>query len=90
MQMRAELDALLAELPADDAPNAVQPARYLSVTKFAKLRDLSARTIRDYCDLGMPHSGEGHNRRILVTEAVAWIESGGPKKARMARGGKAA
>jgi hypothetical protein len=57
----------------------------MSVPKFAASRGFNARTVRDYCDLGMPHVGEGKGRRILVADAVTWLENGGPKRARMAR-----
>jgi hypothetical protein len=89
LAMRAEIDAALAELPGDPNVSAT-PARFLSCPKFAELRGLSDRTIRDYCEFGMPHVGEGRGRRVLVAEAIAWIDGGGPARARMARKGRAA
>lgn len=83
LHMRSELDAILLEL---EAPTASQDLpRYLSVPKFAELRGFNERTIREYCELGMPHVGSGKARRILVAEAIAWLEADGPKTARMAR-----
>jgi hypothetical protein len=93
LSLRAELDALLADLPSNGEVTAVSSAastRFMKLPAFAKARDLSPRTIRDYCDMGMPHQGEGRGRRILVAEADMWIDSGGPRKARMSRKGQAA
>lgn len=84
LQMRTEIDQILGEMT--DVPRPPVPAsRFMSVPQFATSRGFNARTVRDYCDLGMPHVGEGKGRRILVAEAVAWLENGGPKRARMAR-----
>lgn len=93
IRLRAEMDALIATLPDDDSgstqPVAAAP-RFMKLSAFASSRNFSSRTIRDYCDLGMPHQGEGRARRILVAEADAWIDAGGPRKARASRKGKAA
>ena len=87
LQMRSEIDALIAELPGEQpAPT----ARFMSVPDFAELRGYSDRTIREYCELGMPHSGKGKSRRVIVADAIAWIDAGGPKEARMGRKGRAA
>lgn len=84
LSIRSRIDALLNEM--GDAPRRdVVAARFMSVPDFAALRNYSTRTIRDWCELGMPHSGEGRGRRIHVKEAIAWIEAGGPKRARMGR-----
>lgn len=93
LSMRAEIDALLAELPdgaSAPTPAAAAAQRFMKLPAFAASRSLSSRTIRDYCDLGMPHQGEGRARRILVAEADAWIAAGGPRKARASRKGQAA
>lgn len=87
--IRSRIDALLKELPEQQPVRAVE-RRYMKVGDFAALRGYSARTIRDWCDLGMPHSGEGSARRVHVAEAILWIESGEPKRARLARKGNAA
>jgi hypothetical protein len=86
LRMKAELDAILAELPEHGPPAApTQHARYMTVPGFASMRGYSARTVRDYCDLGMPHTGEGKGRRVHVAEAIAWLEAGGPKRERLLR-----
>lgn len=84
LSIRSRIDALLNEM-ADAPRREVVAARFMSVPDFAALRNYSTRTIRDWCELGMPHSGEGRGRRIHVNEAIAWIEAGGPKRARMGR-----
>ncbi len=91
LAIRGRIDALLAELPETaGAPRQTQDRRFLSVGDFAELRGYSARTIRDWCDLGMPHSGDGRGRRVHVAEAITWIDTGGPKRARMGRKDSAA
>lgn len=88
LQLRAEIDAALAELPAESPQLA--SARFMKVADFAAAHNYSTRTVRDYCELGMPHQGEGRARRVLVAEAETWIASGGPRKARASRKGEAA
>jgi hypothetical protein len=84
LSTRSRIDALLNEMA--DAPKCdVVAGRFMTVPDFAALRNYSTRTIRDWCELGMPHSGTGRGRRIHVSEAIAWIEAGGPKHARMGR-----
>lgn len=90
LAIRSRIDALLGEIPANAESAPKQLPRFMSVPDFAEARSLSDRTVRDYCELGMPHEGEGRGRRVLVTEAIAWIQSGGPRRARMARKGHAA
>ena len=90
LTMRAEIDAALAELGAYETATPVLVGRIMKPMDFATYRHLSPRTVRDYCDLGMPHEGEGRSRRILVIEAERWIANGGPRRARMARKGEAA
>jgi hypothetical protein len=86
LELRARIDRLLEEVPAAPALAVVSTAqRYMKVPAYAKSRGLSARTIRDYCDLGMPHEGRTHNRRVLVAEADQWIREDGPRRARMRR-----
>jgi hypothetical protein len=82
LAIRSRIDALLSEM-SEQPKREVSTARFMTVPDFAALRSYSTRTIRDWCDLGMPHSGEGRGRRVHVVEAIAWIESGGPKRARM-------
>jgi hypothetical protein len=82
LALRAELDDLLAEAGAEPT---VASARFMKIPDFAEANGYSARTVRDYCDLGMPHRGEGRARRVLVQEAIAWIDDGGPRKARANR-----
>ncbi len=89
LALRSEIDAILSKLDGA-GPSAPAPARFMKVADFAKAHALSARTIRDYCDLGMPHRGEGKGRRIVVAEADEWIAAGGPRRARAERKGKAA
>jgi len=88
LALRARLDEILTSLPDDVKKTSER--RYMTVPEFAELRGYSSRTIRDWCELGMPHSGDGKGRRIHVAEAIAWIEAGGPRRARMARNGDAA
>lgn len=83
LEMRARIDRMLQELPS--APVVALEPRYEKLPAYAKRKGLSARTIRDYCELGMPHEGSGHNRRVIVSAADEWIASGGPRRARMAR-----
>jgi hypothetical protein len=91
LALRAEIDSMLQELgPAPSVAQAQPGARFMKVGDFAAARGFSSRTIRDYCELGMPHRGEGKGRRVLVAEADAWIDGGGPRRARAARKGKAA
>lgn len=84
---REALDDIERELSSEAAPK--PSSLYMKIGDFAALRGFSPRTIRDWCDLGMPHVGEGHNRRVLVADASQWIDGGGPKRARMARTGGA-
>jgi hypothetical protein len=93
LSMRAEIDALLAALPDDGRAATATPMatrRFMKIAEFGKLHGFCARTIREYCDLGMPHQGEGKSRRILVAEAEAWLAAGGPRAARLATRGHAA
>jgi hypothetical protein len=83
LELRSRIDELLGALPAKALP--ATGARFMTCPAFAQTRGLSDRTIRDYCELGMPHSGEGRGRRVLVAAAIAWIDDGGPARARMAR-----
>ncbi len=84
LDLRERIDGIIRELPpAESRPE--QASRYMKIPAYAESRGLSPRTIRDYCELGMPHEGEGHSRRVIVAEATAWIANGGPRKARMAR-----
>ncbi len=76
-------DVLHAHFAAEEASDPRE--RFMSCPQFATKRNLSARTVREYCELGMPHSGDGKGRRVHVQEAIAWIENGGPRRARMAR-----
>jgi hypothetical protein len=85
LELRARIDGILGELPAAEVRPVWPGARYMKIPAYATAQGLSPRTIRDYCELGMPHDGEGHNRRVLAHEADAWIANGGPRKARMAR-----
>jgi hypothetical protein len=96
LRLRSELDRLLERMPDEpgesrtmNLQHAVRPGRYMKVPAYAELKGLSARTIRDYCDLGMPSEGVGRGRRVIVAEADAWLASGGPSAARMARKGAA-
>lgn len=91
LKMRAEIDAMLAEMDDSTTANGQQPAaRFMTVPAFAEKMGFSDRTIRDYCELGMPHRGEGRGRRVLVAEAERWLDEGGPRKARAERKGHAA
>lgn len=92
LALREQIDALLAGLPGElGAPvvplaaRVAARARYLSVPQFAAAFGYSARTVRDYCAQGLPHIGQGKSRRVLVEEARAWIEGGGPQRARKVR-----
>ena len=86
LELRARIDRLLEEVPTQPTLSVVSTAqRYMKVPAYATKTGMSARTIRDYCDLGMPHEGRGHSRRVLVAEADQWIKEGGPQRARGAR-----
>ncbi|MFZ5895595.1 MAG: helix-turn-helix domain-containing protein [Myxococcota bacterium] len=84
LSIRSRIDALLNEM-AESPKREVVSARFMTVPDFAALRNYSTRTIRNWCELGMPHSGTGRGRRIHVREAIAWIEAGGPKQTRIGR-----
>lgn len=92
LSLRSEIDALLVEVGVDvAAPEPAPVRRLMKLPEFAEVQGYSARTVRDYCELGMPHQGEGRGRRVLVQEAIAWIAEGGPRKARaMLKNGRAA
>jgi hypothetical protein len=90
LRLRQELDEVIADLQSSGGSEQAAAPRFMKVPDFAHSRGLSDRTIRDYCDLGMPHEGQGKGRRVLVAEAIAWIQAGGPKAARGARKGRAA
>lgn len=84
LHIRSRCDSALASLPSS-SPSAANDAPHVPVfmtsTEFASYRRCSAKTVSRYCAAGMPHSGEGHARRIPTKEAVAWLEDGGPQKA---------
>jgi hypothetical protein len=84
LEMRERIDRILRELPEHSSASVAAP-RYLKIPQYADRKGLSARTIRDYCELGMPHEGKGHTRRVIVESADSWIAAGGPQLARMAR-----
>lgn len=78
LSIRARIDAILNRIPKPTREASSE--RLMSVREFAVLTNYSTRTIRDWCDLGMPHSGNGRHRRIHVAEAIEWIEARGPKR----------
>lgn len=89
LMLRATIDSMIVEL-GGDRPQVRGASRFMTVPDFADWSGFSPRTIREYCELGMPHRGEGRNRRVLVAEAEAWLTTNGPRKARADRKGNAA
>lgn len=84
--IRARIDATLAQLPAAPAPapNPLAEPRRMKLSVYASTRGYAPKTVARWCSLGrdpLPHVGQGRARRILVAQADAWIDGGGPARA---------
>ena len=79
LAMRAELDAMLADLGVQPAPanqQTVAPSdvpKWMKLPEFSRHMNMSVGTLRSRLDEGMPASGTGHGRRIKVADAEAWL-----------------
>ncbi len=68
----------LLETTPTPAPDTPVTALYLTTTAYAQRHDVSARTVRRWLVLGLPHHKAGARVvRIHVSDADAWIEAGG-------------
>ncbi len=71
----------LAELGEEPAPLAAPPPtpepRWMRLADYARARAISLRTLHNRIAEGLPTSGEGHARRILVADADAWLRMRG-------------
>jgi hypothetical protein len=85
LSVRAQIDQLLGEAPPQVARDA-NTRSWMRISEFARAHRYSARTISQWCRLGMPHIGKGHHCRIDVRAAEAWIAAGGPRTAAMRMG----
>ena len=83
LQVRERIDEMLA-YTSPSAP-AVEPT-WMRISQFARTHHYSAKTVSQWCRLGMPHIGSGHHCRIDVRAAQKWIAEDGPRNAAMRLG----
>lgn len=89
LQMKALAEKVLADTEPTREANEPEP-RWETVAAFAKRTGYSERKIRDYARRGMSHVGKGRSLRIIVADALDWIERGGPTAAAAISGQQAA
>jgi hypothetical protein len=75
LQLRAQIDDLLGA--GEPAPPHPVEVLWMRISEFARAHRYSAKTISQWCRLGMPHIGQGHHCRINVRAAEKWIAEGG-------------
>lgn len=89
LSIRANIDAALAELPANEqiapAPAKSEP-RWMRLGDYATARSFSRRTLHTMIVEGLPTTGDGKGRRVIVAEADAWL-SRRPARAKQAANG---
>lgn len=90
LAIRADADALLAELGPVEPPAAPEPPRFQTPAKYARERGYSGKTVARWLKLGLPKIGSGRQTRVRVAEADAWLAAGGPEAAARMAGAIAA
>lgn len=76
--LRGVLGGVLQQLEApapSPAPAAPLPL-YLSVPRFAQHTGFSESKIREWLRCGLPHTNAPGQVRVIVKEALAWIQAG--------------
>lgn len=83
LDVRARVDRALALLPLPMVANepTVADPKWMKINDYARRWSMSRSALYARIADGLPTDGSGHNRRILVAEADAWMRKRAPKSA---------
>ncbi len=89
LSIRADIDAALAEIPSDEpaspALSKVEP-RWMRLGAYAAARSFSRRTLHTMITEGLPTTGDGKGRRVVVADADTWLSKRAPRAKKVANG----
>ena len=90
--LRAVISELIAEAPRPEAPRGVRARaapvdrNLITTREFAEVVDCAESSVFEMLKLGLPSiKSPKLGRRILKTEALAWLQAGGASRSRTAK-----